>query len=569
VWRTFAVSLHQYQRTLDAHALVDFPGVLEHAVKLLSDMDEFARSRYRLESRYRHVLVDEFQDTSRAQWELVSQLVKTWGEGLGAGSDALPPSIFIVGDRKQSIYGFRDADVAVLDAAAAFVAGLRGEGDPRRAISVSFRAAPELLAFVNDLFDAIVGADRTASAARRDAFRYEEPDRFPTPAGRTTSASPLGLVVAESMTAAAGRVAEEIEELLGNASVTVRDRGTRLHRRVRPADVAVLFRSRDSHREFEKALEARGIPTYVYKGLGFFEADEVQDVVALVRYLADPLSNLRAASLLRSRIVRLSDAAIARLSPGLAEALISPEQPHVDLTPDDRAVLTRLRTAIPGWLSGVDRVPPTALVRAILAETAYAYETRGPRRLQARENLKMLRAMMARFENHGYATLARVAEHLEQLAVGDESNATLDARDSVSLMTVHAAKGLEFPIVFVVNLGRGTGGVRAPIRVATDGAGEPSVAIADFQSEADDDAQARDREETKRLLYVALTRARDRLYLSTTVQSGTCRMGRGSLGEVLPASMRAMFQDAAAGRPVEWPGCEGRVHRFSAQPHRT
>src|SRR5207245_10298763 len=71
VWRIFAVARSQYQRTLDAHALVDFSGVLDRAVKLLKDLDEFAESRLRLESRYRHVLVDEFQDTSRAQWELV------------------------------------------------------------------------------------------------------------------------------------------------------------------------------------------------------------------------------------------------------------------------------------------------------------------------------------------------------------------------------------------------------------------------------------------------------------------------------------------------------------------
>ena len=77
-------------------------------------------------------------------------------------------------------------------------------------------------------------------------------------------------------------------------------------------------------------------------------------------------------------------------------------------------------------------------------------------------------------------------------------------------------------------------------------AATPSVAIADYQSEADEDAQAREREETKRLLYVALTRARDRLYLSATVKDGACRMGRGSLGEVLPASVRAMFVAAAA-----------------------
>ena len=195
---------------------------------------------------------------------------------------------------------------------------------------------------------------------------------------------------------------------------------------------------------------------------------------------------------------------------------------------------------MPQWLAWVDRLAPSELVDAVLHETAYACEWQGSRRRQARENLKKLRGMIRRAQNRGYATLARIADHLDRLAVGDESNAAIDAVDAVSLMTVHAAKGLEFPIVFVVNMGRGTGGPRAPIRVA-DAGGEASVAIADYQSEADEDALARDREETKRLLYVALTRARDRLYLSTTVENGTCRMGRGSLGEVLPASVRAMF----------------------------
>jgi len=162
--------------------------------------------------------------------------------------------------------------------------------------------------------------------------------------------------------------------------------------------------------------------------------------------------------------------------------------------------------------------------------------------------------MVRRFQNRGYATLARVADHLEQLALGDESNAAIDAEDSVSLMTVHAAKGLEFPIVFVVNMNRGTGTGRAPIRIVADAEGEPAVAIADYQSEADEDAAARDREETKRLLYVALTRARDRLYLSATLVNGVVRPTRGSLGEVLPQATRDLFAQAVvSGGILTWP----------------
>jgi ATP-dependent helicase/nuclease subunit A len=550
VWRIFKIALGQYQRTLDAHALLDFSGVLERSVQLLKDMDEFAESRLRLEARHRHVLVDEFQDTSRAQWELVRQLVASWGEGFGAAADALPPSIFIVGDRKQSIYGFRDADVTVVDEAAGFIEALRPDSVPPQAITVSFRSAPAILAFVNDVFAAIVAGEEEASA-RRDAFRYGDSDRFPVEAGGTVPPqpdqdTPVAFIVGDTVQSAADRVAGEIVRLLTGA--TVRDRTTGVRREARPADVAILFRSRDSHRDFEAALDRRGVVTYVYKGLGFFDSDEVQDAVALLRYLADPLSNLRAATLLRSLIVRLSDHAVAQLGADCAEVILAGDPPAVvaALAAEDRIVLERLRGAVPRWLSAVDRLAPSELLDDILRETAYAYEMRGTRRAQARENLKKLRGMIRRAQNRGYATLARIADHLERLAVGDESNAAIDAVDAVSLMTVHAAKGLEFPIVFVVNMGRGTGGFRAPIRVSDDVQGEASVAIADYQSEADEDASARDREESKRLLYVALTRARDRLCLSATVKDGVCRMTRGSLGEVLPARIKTMFVNAAA-----------------------
>ena len=108
----------------------------------------------------------------------------------------------------------------------------------------------------------------------------------------------------------------------------------------------------------------------------------------------------------------------------------------------------------------VDRLPPAEVLELVLDETAYAFETRGPRVRQARENLKKIRALIRRVQNRGYATMARLAEHLDRLTAGDESNAVIDALDAVNLMTMHAAKGLEFPVVFVVNLSRGTGGRR-------------------------------------------------------------------------------------------------------------
>jgi ATP-dependent helicase/nuclease subunit A len=555
VWRIFAIALAQYDRTLESHALLDFSGVLERAVRLLRDLDEFAESRLRLEARHRHVLVDEFQDTSRAQWELVLQLVRSWGEGLGAADDAIAPSIFVVGDRKQSIYGFRDADVTVVDDAAVLIEGLRPEGNPRHAITVSFRSAPEILAFVNDLFAAIVGDVQQ----RRDAFRYDERDRFPIDAIRPDPAAshPLGMIAGDTVRQAAERVADEIVSLLSGSPV--RDRVTGLRREARPADIAILFRSRDSHRDFETELERRGVATYVYKGLGFFDSDEVQDAVALLRYLADPTSDLRASALLRSRIVRLSDGGVAALGPRVAPAILDPEAVLPPLDDEDGRVLALLRSSVPAWLARVDRETPSEILDAVLRETAYAFELAGSRRRQARENLKKLRAMVRRAQNRGYATLARIADHFEQLAVGDESNAAIDAVDAVSLMTVHAAKGLEFPIVFVVNMGRGTGGVRAPIRVS-ETAGDASVAIADYQSEADEDASAREREETKRLLYVALTRARDRLYLSATVQDGRCKTGRGSLGEVLPDELKHAFVGASAAGDLGWVGPGGARH---------
>ena len=569
--RMFAVAETEYRRTLDAHAVLDFSDVLLRALALLRQMEEFSRSRYRLESRYHHVLVDEFQDTSRAQWELISLLVQAWGEGAGlTASGPLPPSIFIVGDRKQSIYGFRDADGSLLSEASRYLEALRPDGDVRRSISRSFRSVPALLTFVND-----VCHDIDKAPGRRDGFRYAEEDRFPIETtvrlkpDTTYDDVPLGLVIAETPEECAEIAGDEIARLVA-AATPIRDRDTGVRRPVRPGDIAILFRTRDSHREFESALERRGIPAFVYKGLGFFDADEIKDVLALLWYLADPLSDLRAAALLRSRFVHVSDEGLRLLAPKLSDALraTGPPAAGVRLEPDDAAALDRARTATARWRSLVDRMPPAELLDLILNESAYFVEMHGPRFAQARENLKKIRALVRRIQNRGYATLGRIAAHLDRLAVGDDANAVIDASDAVNLMTVHASKGLEFPVVFLVNLARGTGNRRDPIRIAAREADDDlSVAVGDYQSEADEDDSAKQREETKRLLYVALTRARDRLYLGSALKEGRIQPGRGSLAEVLPQSLLdRVAAQAAATTAVEWQASSGQVHRLQLCP---
>jgi ATP-dependent helicase/nuclease subunit A len=575
--RIFRLAHRRYLQTLLLHDALDFSEVLSRAVLLLGRMDEFSRSRFRLEARYQHVLVDEFQDTSRLQWQLVASLVQSWGEGFGVGHEGpLPPSLFLVGDRKQSIYRFRDADVGLLDEALAFVQGLSEDAPIRQAISQSFRSHPDLLAFSNDLALSMV----QPGAPPAVAFRYGEDDRFPLPAGHVVGqeAEPrLGLVVGEDVEGCAGAVATEIERLLAEALVT--DRGGDAPRRARPGDIAVLFRSRESHREFERALSARDIPSYVYKGLGFYDSDEIKDLVALVRVLAAPESDLRAAAFLRSGFVGISDDALRRLAPAIARSLAAPGDREIGLSDDDGEALRRLRAAWPGWIALVDRLPPADVVDHVIEASAYACTLRGHRQRQARENVKKFRALLRRIQNRGYATMARIAGHIDRVSAGDESNAAIDAADAVTLMTVHASKGLEFPIVFLVNLTRGTGGVPPPLRVvAGDSGDQPIVGIARYEPGATEAEQVREREESKRLMYVAVTRARERLYLSAAAQQRQRRItaGVGSLASVCPTSLVDVLGEALAGAgersaraaempQVLWQGSE-HTHRFRVCP---
>ncbi|MDQ3070692.1 MAG: UvrD-helicase domain-containing protein [Acidobacteriota bacterium] len=565
----YRIALDRYRRALDERSALDFSELLARALSLFRDMDDFARSRYLLEQRYQHVLVDEFQDTSRAQWELIAELVKAWGEGAGLAQDAgpIPPSIFIVGDRKQSIYRFRDADVTVLDRAAEFIGRLRAGGTKRRAIVTSMRAVPALQSFINDLFGEIDKSDI------RTAFTYGDTDRFPIATGDQTrvvhDGRPIvGIVADDSPEETAARIAEEIVRLLTGGAV--RDRDTGVARRPLPGDIAILFRTRASHKEIEAALESRGVPTYVYKGLGFFDSDEVRDLLAMLRFLAQPESEARAAALLRSRFFRISDGALQTLSGRLAPALAWSEgRPDALDTLDagDRAILDAAGRTVQRWLGLVDRLPPAEVLDGILDETAYLYEIAGPRARQARENVKKFRSMIRRIQNRGYSTLSRIASHVDRLYAGDESNAAIEAIDAVNLMTAHASKGLEFPIVFVVSLTKSSGGMAPPVRVVLDDDEGERVWVGPFASDDDKTGEKkRETEETKRLLYVALTRARDRLYLGTVLKEGKSVAGNGSLAKVMPSAFLPLFEAAGRGETdVAWTRGE-RTYPFRVCP---
>jgi ATP-dependent helicase/nuclease subunit A len=566
--RVLTIAVQKYETLLEEHAVLDFAGMLYRAVALLERQEEFARSRLKLQSRYHHVLVDEFQDTSRAQWRLVELLIDAWGEGEGA-TDA-PTSIFIVGDRKQSIYRFRHAESTLLDEAARKIAGLRPGPSPRRAITQSFRAVPELLAFVNAL-----AAGMQGESDLEDRFSYGESDQFPVPTiapGARRDGEPvIGLVAEPSMGACAQAVAGEVARLL--AGGVVRDRHG-APRPMKPEDVAILFRARAGHQYFEEALEDRGIRTYVYKGLGFFDAPEVQDLQAIVRYLAQPESDLRAAAFLRSRLVRLSDVALTRLAPAFAGALRAGDfDPGASgLDEIDAQLLTRARASVSRWLALADRVTPSELIDLILRDAAYTFEMRGRRLQQARENVKKVRSLIRRVENRGYTTLGRLADYFEKLSAGDESNAVLQATGAVNLMTIHAAKGLEFPVVFVVNL-QASGRRSSAITVIERGLdGEPHVA---FSGSAETRAEdRRELEEMRRLLYVAVTRARDRLYLAVeTDDDGTMKKPSASLASLLPAGFVATVNLAASAdsEEIAWESPHGAfalriVHPVPIEP---
>ena len=223
---------------------------------------------------------------------------------------------------------------------------------------------PALLAFVNDAF-----TEMSQAGERADEFTYRDSLFSNQPVERRFPRTGARHWLADDPVRARPPLPPKSRASCGG---NVRDRKTGIARPASPGDIAILFRSRASHREFEHELELLGIPTYVYKGLGFFDADETKDVVALVRYLARPVSDLRAAAFLRSRFVRLSDRGLATLSVALGAAFTVHASAAIALLETRIAASAQVRGQLGGWLRA--SCVPADLIEELLRETAYAHE---------------------------------------------------------------------------------------------------------------------------------------------------------------------------------------------------
>ncbi len=279
--------------------------MLEQVRPLLERQEEFARSRLKLQARYHHVLVDEFQDTSRLQWRLVELLVDAWGEGEGA-ADA-PTSIFVVGDRKQSIYRFRHAEVTLLDEAARKIGALRPGRPVRQVITTSFRAVPELLAFVNALSDVDPERLDAATIGSRTASAIGFPCRRWRPA-RCATASPCWVSMAEpsmaSLRGGRGRRDRSADRLARSSAIATGRRGrpgptTSRSSSARAPDIST------SRRRSSRAGSARTST----RASDSSTRPRCRISRRSCAILAQPESDLRAAEFLRSRFVRMSDPA--------------------------------------------------------------------------------------------------------------------------------------------------------------------------------------------------------------------------------------------------------------------
>jgi ATP-dependent exoDNAse (exonuclease V) beta subunit len=458
-----------------------------------------------LRSRFARIMVDELQDTNQVQLELI--------ELLASGN------LFTVGDAQQSIYGFRQADVELFEARGRRLA----EQGARVTLQTNFRSRPEILEVINHCF----------SAELREQFR-------PLEAGRAASSGQgpeVELIVADrgadwdsEALSTPWRVAEAEALALRVEELTAGGTG--------PGEVVLLLRAATDMRVYERALEERGIPTYVVGGRGYWAHPQVVDMVAYLRALANPRDLEALYTVLISPMVGISLSSLVILAAAGRSAgrdpwwvLQDPEDRLDELETSDHERLGRFAAWFAVERKAAVRAGVEQLIDRVLVETAYDDAVLAMPGGQRR--LANLRKLMRLGREQDAATGNPLREFLELVRFRSagwsapdtsESEAPLggEGLNAVRLMTIHRAKGLEFPIVCVADLGRarpwrgelmrvGTDG-RFGLRLARPGTGRREDAL-DYRALGAERDEAEKNEE-RRLFYVAMTRARERLILS-------------------------------------------------------
>ena len=471
---------------------LDFADLEVHALRALEH--EEVREYYR--ERWRAFLVDEFQDTNPVQAELLDRLTQA-------------VTLTVVGDEKQSIYGFRRADVEVFRRFRERILSERGE---EVVLATSFRGHSELVGVLNAVFSSMLGEMRQDLEAHRQqppheaphvrAYAVESEERVPK---------------ARLQRAEAAHIARLLREML-EQEVGIYDATTGASRPIRPGDVAVLSRVWAPLEAYGDALAAAGIPSVHAGGGNLLETREAKDGIVLLRFLADPNDDLALVAVLRSPFFAVDDLLLHGLAQERERAgtwwklVQEADDPQLDAA---KEVLGEL-------LAKRHLEPPTTLLQLadhLTGYTAVIANLPGAERREA--DWRGFVELVGDLER-GADDAFTVVRWLRQLHEGDAQipRPPLETGDAVSLMTIHAAKGLEWPVVVIPDLARampsssGTVAFDPELGVSVDFGeenGQPALhrLIRDKKARLEED-------ETRRVFYVAPTRARDHLILTCT-----------------------------------------------------
>ena len=464
-----------------------------------------------LAERFSYILVDEFQDTNRLQYEILLPLVEDLRRG----------NLFIVGDPKQSIYRFRNANVGVFYEARRAIVEMSGP-TADIVLEESFRPRRELVAFINLVFSRTMGEvpeDRSPLAAMEVSYDPLVQARGGQDPGRVELL--LMDPDSEAEEDEAALLARRILRLRSSTFAVTASDGR--PRPMRFGDVAILLRNRTVLPELEQALGRHGIPFVVNAGTGYFQTQDVLDFYNFLRVLAQPGDDAALAGVLRSPFFAVSDAELfeacrGRRTESLWEHLRvrGPEQ-----LPEVLGEALRLLELVRRQ-AGTVTVPET--IALIVSSTMYESKLAGiPGGEQALANLEKLRSLARQAHMPGFLTLQDFVARLGQLIDQEEhegQGAINLSGDAVQVMTIHAAKGLEFPVVAVPFLHRSFRFDTQPFVDEHLGIGvsfedqesrKVAVPVALMIREV---ARRRSVAEEKRIAYVALTRGRDALLLS-------------------------------------------------------